>query len=72
MEKVGAIEGCPQPRTRKELRSFLGMAGFYNKFVPNFSSRAAVLTDMVGLKGVPISSDGRERQKQHSGTSGQP
>ncbi len=50
VEKVGAIEGCPQPRTRKELRSFLGMAGFYNKCVPNFSSRAAVLTDMVGSR----------------------
>ncbi len=48
--KVQAIEGCPQPRTRKELRSFLGMAGFYNKFIPSFSSRAAVLTDMVGSR----------------------
>ncbi len=50
VEKVRAIEVCPQPRTRKELRSFLGMAGFYNKFMPNFSSRAAVLTDMVGSR----------------------
>ncbi len=48
--KVQAIEGCPQPRTRKELRSFLGMAGFYNKCIPCFSSRAAVLTDMVGSR----------------------
>lgn len=48
--KVRAIAECPQPRTRKELRSFLGMAGFYNKFIPNFSSRAAVLTDMVGSR----------------------
>ncbi len=45
--KVQAIEGCPHPRTRKELRSFLDMAGFYNKFIPSFSSRASVLTDMV-------------------------
>ncbi len=70
--KVQAIEGCPQPRTRKELRSFLGMAGFYNKFIPSFSSRAAVLTDMVA-QGVPINSDGRERRrKQHSRTLEQP
>ncbi len=34
VEKVRAIEVCPQPRTRKELRSFLGMAGFYNKLCP--------------------------------------
>ncbi len=48
--QVWVIEGCPQPRTRKELRSFLGMAGFYNKFIPSFSSRAAVLTDVVGSR----------------------
>lgn len=50
MEKVRAIEMCPQPQTRKELQSFLGMAGFYNKCITNFSSRAAALTDMVGSK----------------------
>lgn len=50
VKKVQAIEGCPQPRTRKELRSFLGMAGFYHRFIPNFSSRAAALTDLVGSR----------------------
>ncbi|XP_068073009.1 uncharacterized protein [Danio rerio] len=50
VEKVRAIEECPQPQTRKELRSFLGMAGFYHRFIPNFSGRAAVLTDMVGSR----------------------
>lgn len=48
--KVQAIQNCPLPQTRKQLRSFLGMAGFYNRFIPNFSSRAAVLTDMVGSR----------------------
>lgn len=50
VKKVQAIEECPQPQIFKELRSFLGMAGFYSKFIPNFSSRVAALTDMVGSR----------------------
>lgn len=48
--KIQALEKCPVPQTRKDLRSFLGMAGFYHRFMPNFSSRAATLTDMVGAR----------------------
>uniref|UniRef100_A0A3B3HGA7 ribonuclease H n=1 Tax=Oryzias latipes TaxID=8090 RepID=A0A3B3HGA7_ORYLA len=50
VNKVSAIEACPLPQTRKELRSFLGMAGFYQRFIPHFSTRAAPLTDMTGAK----------------------
>lgn len=50
VKKVQALEEAPIPQTRKELRSFLGMAGFYNRFIPHFSSRAALLTDMVGVR----------------------
>lgn len=46
--KVRAVEECPMPHTRKQLHSFLGMSGFYNKFFHNFSTRTVVLTDMVG------------------------
>ncbi|XP_026050763.1 uncharacterized protein LOC113037671 [Carassius auratus] len=50
VKKVQALERCAVPQTRKDMRSFLGMAGFYHRFVPNFSSRAAPLTDMVGAR----------------------
>lgn len=50
INKVDAIQSCPMPQTRKQLRSFLGMAGFYHQFIPNFSARAAPLTDMTGSK----------------------
>lgn len=50
VKKVEVIQQCRLPQTRKELRSFLGMAGFYNRFIPNFSGRAAALTDMVGSR----------------------
>ncbi|XP_063334803.1 uncharacterized protein si:ch211-282j22.3 isoform X5 [Pelmatolapia mariae] len=50
VDKVTAIESCPLPETRKQLRSFLGMAGFYHRFIPHFSTRAALLTDLTGAR----------------------
>lgn len=50
VSKIQAIESCPLPQTRKQLRSFLGMAGFYRRFIPRFSTRAAPLTDLTGIK----------------------
>lgn len=48
--KIQAIESCPLPQTRKPLHSFLGMAGFYHRFIPQFSTRAAPLTDLTGSR----------------------
>ena len=50
VSKIQAIESCTLPQTKKQLRSFLGMAGFYHRFIPQFSTRAAALTDLVGSK----------------------
>ncbi len=51
IQKVQAIQSCPLPRTTTQLISFLGMAGWYHKFIPNYSARAAVLTDMTSPRG---------------------
>jgi len=36
-DKVKAILDMPLPKTKKELRSFLGTVSFYRKFIPNFA-----------------------------------
>jgi transposase InsO family protein len=45
--KTTAIEDYTQPKNVKELRSFLGMANYYRKFVKNFAIIAAPLYDLT-------------------------
>ena len=45
--KVEAIVNFPQPRTKKEVMHFLGMAGYYRKFCHNFSDVVSPLTDLL-------------------------
>ena len=45
--KVEAILHFPQPRDRKQLRSFLGAAGYYRRFIPHFAQLSVALTDML-------------------------
>ena len=45
--KVEAIQSYQVPKTKKDLRAFLGLVGYYRKFIPRFSSRSANLTDLT-------------------------
>ncbi|KAL2102544.1 hypothetical protein ACEWY4_001712 [Coilia grayii] len=50
--KVEAILTFPAPTSRRELRRFLGMVGYYRSSCKNFSTVAAPLTDMLSTKRV--------------------
>ena len=41
--KINAIKTCPQPTNLQQVRSFLGLAGFYHRFVKEFSTIASPL-----------------------------
>lgn len=45
--KVEAIAASSLPNTKKRLRSFLGLVGWYRRLIPNFATRSAVLSDMT-------------------------
>jgi hypothetical protein len=52
--KVEAIHGLPIPKNLSQVRSFLGLAGFYRCFVKDFSTITAPLNELT-KKGVPFS-----------------
>jgi predicted component of type VI protein secretion system len=42
----GKVREVP-PRTVHQVRSFLGLAGYYRRFIPNFSKIAKPITDLL-------------------------
>ena len=46
-DKIQKIQEAPRPVTKKQVRSFLGLAGYYRKFVPSYASTAKPLTDLT-------------------------
>ena len=46
-EKVRAIQNFKQPTTVTEVRRFLGLTGFFRKFVPNYSLISKPITELL-------------------------
>ena len=38
---------APKPMNKKQLRSFLGLVGYYGQFIPNFAAISVPLADMT-------------------------
>ncbi|CAM4389413.1 unnamed protein product [Caretta caretta] len=48
--KVDAIQKWPVPKSKKQVQSFLGLAGYYRQFVLQYSQSATPLTDLTKKK----------------------
>ena len=46
--KVAAVERWPTPTTQKEVEQFLGLAGYYRRFIADFSKLASPLSELCG------------------------
>ncbi|KAI9999614.1 hypothetical protein NQD34_018344 [Periophthalmus magnuspinnatus] len=53
VSKVEAISATPLPNTKRRLRSFLGLVGWYRRLIPDFATRSAPLSDMT-CKNSPV------------------
>ncbi|XP_039374744.1 uncharacterized mitochondrial protein AtMg00860-like [Mauremys reevesii] len=47
LNKLEAIQNWSQPSRKKQVRAFLGVVGYYRRFIPHFATRASPLTDLV-------------------------
>lgn len=47
LEKINVIANYPRPKSVKDIRAFIGFAGFYRRFIPNFSDIAKPLTNLT-------------------------
>ncbi len=63
IDKMAAIAACPRPKTKKEVRQFLGLAGYYRRFIPDYSELTSPLTDLT-KKEVPDTVQWTERCQQ--------
>ena len=46
-DNVKKIMDAPRPTTKKQVRSFMGLANYYREYIPNFAAVTAPLTDLV-------------------------
>ena len=47
--KVEAMKNFKKPRTKSDLRAFLGTIGYYRRFVPGFAQKAHPLTEATKM-----------------------
>ena len=51
-DNITKVLNARRPNSKKEIRSFLGLTGYYKQFIPQYATIAASLTDLI-KKGVP-------------------
>ena len=64
-EKVSALRTWPRPNTLTELKSFLGFAGYYRRFVKDYSRIVKPLNDLTG--GYPPCRKGKKATPSSAG-----
>ena len=46
-DKINAVASLQDPKNVEQVRSFLGLAGYYRKFIPNFATISAPLVNLT-------------------------
>ncbi len=45
--KTEAIREYERPKSKKQVRAFLGLAGYYRQFIPDFAGTTAEMSDLT-------------------------
>lgn len=61
-KKTEKISTWPAPQNVEQVRQFLGFAGYYRRFVKNFSKIARPLTDLLAGSGGRLKKQAREQE----------
>ena len=59
-DKIEALNKWPVPKNQKDVRKFLGFAGFYRRFIPHFSRIAKPLHDLLKDEHSPCTGHGKK------------
>lgn len=59
--KISAVRDFPTPKDVTGVRSFLGLVGFYGRFIKDFSTVAAPLSDLT-KRGIPFHWNDKEQE----------
>ena len=62
-DNVMKIRDAPRPTAKKQMRSFMGLAGYYRDFIPNFTALTAHLSHLM-CKGQPNKVEWGEAQEK--------
>lgn len=46
-EKIKAVQNYPLPKTTREIKGFLGLVGYYRRFIPNMAQIVKPMTSML-------------------------
>lgn len=61
-EKLDAIREAPRPVNQTQLQAYLGLLGYYRKFIPNLTTEIAALTELLKAEYVTPKTKGRKRR----------
>lgn len=65
------IDAAPRPLTKRQVRAFLGLTGYYREFIPNYAGISAPLTELTRkgesnlVKWAPAHEEAFRSLKQH-------
>lgn len=60
-EKLRKVETWPVPTCVKHCRAFLGLVGYYRRFIPNFAKEARPITDLLKKNKTYLWSDAEQK-----------